>query len=324
MKGFTIIETLVAIAIFALALGVMTNFIVMAYRIHNFGWQQSVAIDEARKGIETMVKEIREARLGDDGSYPIEYAGDKEFIFYSDIDKDDETERVRYFLGTAGSGSQTQQCVSFDDGGSCNVVFSNFFSGDLISAEVKVSVEGDFGMSREYAEIYADGIYLGRICQSGCSPDCAGDWQGTQTFDITEQAQDNFIEFIADATYKVNDFCDWEETNHSMKARFEFSWKENLHGSEHEFKKGITNPTGVPIQYPSGQEQVSILSSYVRNVPPIFTYFDAYGNELIELPARLKDTKVMQVYLVVNVNPNRSPQDFELKSSVYLRNLKND
>ncbi len=30
----------------------------------------------------------------------------------------------------------------------------------------------------------------------------------------------------------------------------------------------------------------------------------------------------MKVYLVVNVDPNRPPQDFELESFVQLRNLK--
>lgn len=322
MKSFTLIETLVTIAVFALIFGAVSGFIVAAYRIHGYTWQQSVAINEARKGIETMVKEIREARMGDDGSYPIALAQDKEFIFYSDIDKDEETEKVRYFLGTAGSGNQTQDCVTFGDGGSCNVNFSNFLSGNLTSAQVRVSVEGDFGRGNEYAEIYADGVKLGDVCRSGCL-DCAGEWQGTQTFDVTNWAEDNHIQFTADATSRVNDFCDWQEWNHSMKAKFDLSWTEDLSGGESDFKKEVINPVGFPVEYPSTGE-VTILSSYVRNAPPIFKYFDAACNELTDLPARLKDTKVMEVYLVVNVNPERPPQNFELKSSVQLRNLKNE
>jgi len=109
-----------------------------------------------------------------------------------------------------------------------------------------------------------------------------------------------------------------------MKAKFEFSFIEDLSGFAHQFKKGVIKPVGSPPTYPSDQEKISILTSYVRNVPPIFEYFDSQGNKITEYPARLVDTKLMKVYLVVNVDPNRPPQDFELESSVQLRNLKQE
>ena len=323
MKSFTLIESLVAILVFTLIMGAVSGLIVMVYRTYGYTWQQSIAIEEARRGIETMVKEIREARTGDDGSYPIEKADDKEFIFYSDIDKDNEVERVRYFLGTVSSGSQTQTCVTFANGGSCSVTFPNFLKGTLKSAQIKVSVEGDFGSSNEYAEIFADGIKLSDVCKTGCS-DCAGSWQGTTIYDVTSQAGDNSIQFLADASSKVSSFCSWEEPNHSMKARFEFSWTEEISGAAHEFKKGVTNPSGEPIEYPLDQETISIISAYVKNSPPIFEYFDASGNKIIDYPARLVDTKLMKVFLIVNVDPNRPPDEFALKSAVQLRNLKEE
>ncbi len=64
MKSFTLIETLVAILVFTLAMGAVSGLILMAYRTQSYTWQQSIAIDEARRGIETMVKEIREAKAG--------------------------------------------------------------------------------------------------------------------------------------------------------------------------------------------------------------------------------------------------------------------
>lgn len=320
-KAFTIIEAIVTIVIFTLAMGAVMGGILMLYKTQDFTFQQAIAINDARKGIETMIKEIREARQGDDGSYPIEYAGDKEFIFYSDIDKDGATERVRYFLGNINSGSQVKECVTFVSGGSCSVTFSNFLSGTLQSAEVTVSVEGDFGAGNEYADIYADGTSLGNVCKSGCS-DCAGAWQGTTVFDVTSEAQDGSIQFTADASNRVNAFCDWQDPNHSMKARFELKWTEVLSGGQSVFKKGVIEPTGQPVQYSLDQEVVTVITPYVRNTPPIFHYYDAAGQELLDLPARLKDTKRMRVYLVVNVNPNRPPKDFELQSGVELRNLK--
>lgn len=316
--GFTLIEALVVVAIFTIALGAIFGSVMMLYRTHDYTWEQSQAIEEARRGVEIMVKEIRGARSGEDGSYPIILAGDKELIFFSDIDSDGKAERVRYFLGNVNSGSQIQECVTSLTGGSCSVTFSNFFQGTLQSAMVKVSVEGDLGASNEYVEIFADSQKLGDLCKTGCS-DCAGAWQGTSTFDATSQASDNSIQFLADASSKVDPNCP-----HSMKARFEFSFSAELSGAEHELKKGVIEPIGSPAQYPSDQEKFSIISAYVRNTPPIFEYFDKNGNKIAEFPARLVDTKLMKVFLAVNVNPNRPPQDFQLESFVQLRNLKEE
>lgn len=319
MKGFTLIETIVTITVFVLIMGAVTGFIIMAYRTQSYTWQQSMAIDEARRGIEAMVKEIREAKEGEDGSFPIEKAEDKEFIFFTDVDEDGEIERVRYFLGTVGSGNQTNECITFAQGGSCSVAFSNFLNGSLISAQVKASVEGDFGWgNREYAGIYADGIKLNDICKSGCS-DCPGTFQGTTVFDVTDRTNDDSVTFLADATSYVDPNCP-----HAMKAKFEFNWTEDLSAFAHEFKKGVINPAGSPPTYPLGQEEITILTSYVRNAPPIFEYFDQNGNKIEDYPARLKDTKLMKVFLVVNIDPNRPPQDFELESFVQLRNLKTE
>ena len=196
-NGFTLIETLIAISVFALAIGVISGLIVMGYKVQGYSWQQSQAINEARKGVETMVKEIREAGTAEGGAYTIDTAEDFQFIFYSDVDKDDRIEKVRYYI-----------------------------EGDP---------ESDIG------------------------------------------------------------------------ARF---------------MKSTIEPQGFPVTYPDGSEVSVVVSNYVRNSPPVFKYYQDDGTELIEMPARKKDTKVMKVYLVINVNLHRSPQDFELKSSVQIRNLK--
>ena len=196
MRGFTLIETIVAIIVFTLALGAVFGLIMMAYQTQSYTWEQSQAIEEARRGVETMVKEIREARTGEDGSYTIYKTEDKEFGFYSDIDRDLDIEKVRYFI------------------------------------------EGD--------------------------PD-------------------------------------------------------SLEGAL--FKKGVINPVGIPATYPTSSEAIVILAKYLRNTPPIFRYFDENGDELPS-PARRKDTTLMQVYLIINVDKNRPPQNFELKSEVQIRNLK--
>ncbi|MDP3004262.1 MAG: hypothetical protein Q8N43_02030, partial [Candidatus Azambacteria bacterium] len=172
-------------------------------------------------------------------------------------------------------------------------------------------------------EVYADGQKLSNFCQSGCS-DCAGVWQGVATFDVLNQAGDNSITFLADATSKVDPSCNWEEPNHAMKAQFELNWTEEIVGAEHELRKGVIEPTSSPVKYLSDQEKVTVLSSYVRNAPPIFEYFDKDGNKILDYPARLIDTKLIKVFLVVDVEEERQPPPYELESSVRLRNLKNE
>lgn len=196
-KSFSLIEAITMIFIFILSLTAVLSFIVYLYRTYGYNFRQVQAINEARQGVETMVKEIREARYGDDGSYPLEEAGNFQFIFYSDIDRDDAVERIRYFLS------------------------------------------------------------------------------GTN------------------------------------------------------FNKGVVEPSGDPPQYVLSNETISTLSSYVRNLPSefIFTYYngnwpsDTINNPLPTL-TRLTETKLLHVYLKVNLNPNRAPTNFELESDVQIRNLK--
>lgn len=191
IRGITLIETIVTVAIIFVVLGAISGSVITLYRTHKYTLEQSQAITEARRGVETMVKEIREAVPGDDGAYVIELAQDYEFIFYSDIDKDEAAERVRYFI------------------------------------------------------------------------------------------------------------------------------------DDTDFKKGVINPSaGWPVSYPLGNEEISILSRYIRNQPPVFHYFNGDGDEITELPARLKDTKLMRVYLVINVDPAQPPQNYELSSDIQIRNLK--
>jgi type II secretory pathway pseudopilin PulG len=189
MKGFTLVETIVTVFVFTLAMGAIAGFIIMGYQTQTYTFQQSQAIGEAKKGVETMMKEIREARTGEGGSYILAKAEDYQFSFYSDVDDDLEIEKIRYFI------------------------------------------------------------------------------DGT------------------------------------------------------DFKKGVIDPEGTPAVYPEDKEEIFILSKYVRNQPPIFKYFNGEGDELPP-PARRKDTKLMKVYLVINVDPNRPPQDFVLESNVQIRNLK--
>jgi len=316
-----VVETLVAIFVFTLAMVIASSSILMLYRKHEYAMEQALAVDEARRGVEIMAKEIREARYADNGAYPIEKCAGKEFIFYSDVDGNGSAERVRYYLATVNAGSQTEICHSNSAGGVCSVDFSGFLTGTMQSAQVRVSVEGDLGAANEYVDIFADGVNLGQLCRSGCS-DCAGTWQGTQTYDVTNQARDGEIQFLADASNYVGASCNWQNPRHSFRVQFEFFWTEEIPNLDNQLRRGVIAAAGNPAVYPSDQEEIMTITEYVRNAPPIFTYYDAQGNQIFDDPAILRDAKMMKLFMVVNISPQRAPNDYALEQYVQLRNLR--
>lgn len=327
MKGFTLIEAIITIFIFSLLIGVVAASVVTLYETKSYIFQQSIAISEARKGIEEMVKEIREATVGEDGSFPIEIGKDFEIVFYSDIDKDEEVEKIRYFLVSEGGKikTQTKECVSFVRGGSCSVSFSDFAQGTIDKAEIKVSVEGDLNSSNETINIYGEGNFLGTLCQNGECGQCPGVYQDLTSFDVTDLVEDNSLEILASASFRVDPICDWIEENHSFKLKVELKWEEK--GPQEEkalLKKGVINPTGFPPEYLSENEEIFTLSENIMNKirgEPIFSYYDNENN-LLTLPVNLKKVSSVGIKLIVNVDPDRPPQDFILLSEVQIRNLK--
>lgn len=60
--------------------------------------EQAIAVENARRGVEQMVRDIREADYSDSGAYPIVEIGSTTMAFYSDLDRDDDVELVRLFL----------------------------------------------------------------------------------------------------------------------------------------------------------------------------------------------------------------------------------
>jgi len=191
-RGYTLIEMLVVISITALLSGVIVNSILSFYRTNTNTFEQASQVDEARRGIGSMIRDIREIAYSDNGSYPIVSTATSTFSFYSDIDRDASTELVRYYL------------------------------------------------------------------------------TGTS------------------------------------------------------LRKGVTNSTGTPPTYDLANEQVSIISNYVRNPSqgiPVFRYYNASSTEITP-GATTTSIIFVTVDMVVNVDPYRLPGEFTLHSSATIRNLK--
>lgn len=89
---------MIAVFIFALIAAGVSLFMVYYLRSYSFSFDEHQAITQAQTGITTMIREIREARNGDNGAWPIINADDNQFTFYSDVTNDGRTDQVRYFL----------------------------------------------------------------------------------------------------------------------------------------------------------------------------------------------------------------------------------
>jgi prepilin-type N-terminal cleavage/methylation domain-containing protein len=99
-KGFTLIEVLVSAAILVI---LAAGFLGMQYIFSQnqvTSWRNYSNIEESNRVVSKFIKEIRDARFSDEGSYPLAGASDNEIIFYTDTDFDGDIERIRYTLSS--------------------------------------------------------------------------------------------------------------------------------------------------------------------------------------------------------------------------------
>ena len=95
-KGMTLVEVLIALAIF-----VTIIFAVGAFEVDIFSYQGSVSgslttVQDSQIILKTMLTELRSAAPSATGSYPIVIAGTSSISFFSDPDNDGTTEQITY------------------------------------------------------------------------------------------------------------------------------------------------------------------------------------------------------------------------------------
>lgn len=110
-RGFTLLETVVTITLMSLVLLAISSAIVFFYRTNASVLEQSGAITSARRGIEKAMKDLREATIAEDGSFPIVSAGPNSITFYADVDQDNSVERIRYDLANEVLSRYTLQAT---------------------------------------------------------------------------------------------------------------------------------------------------------------------------------------------------------------------
>lgn len=101
LKGFTLLEITVVISIFIIFMIASYDFILQGFKNNMIGNDQEEAVSNARKASDVVVKELRTAKKSDLGDYLFDSVATNSIRFYSDIDHDNSTEKVRYFLDGA-------------------------------------------------------------------------------------------------------------------------------------------------------------------------------------------------------------------------------
>src|SRR3990167_1424496 len=96
--GFSTLETLMWIGMFVLTMGAIMSSILYFYRVNTVTINQASSVASAQRGVDTMVRTIREAAFASDGAYPVISLADNQFAFYADLDADPFIQKVRYYL----------------------------------------------------------------------------------------------------------------------------------------------------------------------------------------------------------------------------------
>ena len=120
-KGFTLVETLITLAIFSVILGAIGLFARNIYYYNTVFSGGLASYDDAKKVLQPIASEIRSASQSSLGAYAVESAGDTSFIFFTDINNDGLKERIRYFL----TGSTFQKGVISPTGSPLQYVTAN-------------------------------------------------------------------------------------------------------------------------------------------------------------------------------------------------------
>jgi len=96
--GFTFIEILIALVLMSMLGAALLTMQYILSQNQIVAWRSYFSVDQANVSVSALVREIRTARYGENGAYPLETLNNNQISFYSDIDFDGEADKVRYFL----------------------------------------------------------------------------------------------------------------------------------------------------------------------------------------------------------------------------------
>jgi len=96
--GFTLLELIIAMAIFGLVAAGVVTFSLYYLNSYSFSLAETQAVSQAQNALTMMLREIREARMSEDGAWPLFLLTETELSFYGDVTNDGMSDKVRYFI----------------------------------------------------------------------------------------------------------------------------------------------------------------------------------------------------------------------------------
>jgi len=116
-------------------------------------------------------------------------------------------------------------------------------------------------------------------------------------------------------------YSDYDKDNVTERLHFYKSGQDIL--------MGVTNPTTImPKSYPVSDQQILTIAKYIVNdaSTPIFYFYDKdyYGGATqnpLATPATVSDVRIIKIYLHINIDPYRTPDNIEMESLVKIRNI---
>ncbi len=164
-KGMTLVETMVIVVIMTIISLAIGESISTFYRHNAYTIAQANQVSHARRGIEYLVRDIREMIHADDGSFPLAVKQSNAISFYSDIDRDDSVELVRYQLDSTTLYKYIYDSVGFPPTYSTTtpdktMIISEYVQNDLQGHDI-FSYKDDAGNEVLASDSVTDVFYIG-------------------------------------------------------------------------------------------------------------------------------------------------------------------
>jgi prepilin-type N-terminal cleavage/methylation domain-containing protein len=100
-KGMTLVEMIIAIAILLIGMEGFALLFLRSWQSNAFILEEGLASAAASRAVSRVVGELRRVRQADNGDFAVEAGDDYDLTVYIDIDNDNESERVHYYLDDA-------------------------------------------------------------------------------------------------------------------------------------------------------------------------------------------------------------------------------
>ena len=94
----TLIEVIVWISVFTAIMIALVSTLLYLYRTNSYAIEQASAVASGERGLDTIVKTIREASYSSAGAYPIVSMGPNQITFYVNSNASASIEKISYYI----------------------------------------------------------------------------------------------------------------------------------------------------------------------------------------------------------------------------------